>query len=65
MFNHLHQIEAELTPFNLAYLDLFLLMLKVSFGRGTRDTISKNKSSKSQKVAIIGPKPRLLSNANL
>ena len=49
MLNNLHQIQTEIKPFNLTYLDLFLLHDEASIGRVIQGTHKQKSSSKSPK----------------
>ena len=52
----MHQIEAEIKPFNLTYLDLFLLQDEASIRRVIQGTHKQKSSSKSQKSSNNGHK---------
>ena len=56
MLNNLHQIKAEIKPFNLTYLDLFLIQDEVSIGRVIQGTHKQKSSSKLQKTSDNRPK---------
>ena len=52
----LHQIEAEIKPFNSIYLDLFLLQDQASIGRVIQGIPKQKSSSKTQKSSDNGHK---------
>ena len=56
MLNNLHQIEAEIKPFNSTYLDLFLLQDEASIGHVIQGTPKQKSSSKTRKSSDNGHK---------
>ena len=56
MLNNLHQIEAEIKPFNSTYLGLIVLQDEASIGRVNQRTHKQKSSSKPRKSSDNGHK---------